>query len=271
MFSLRISFPPFLFLPVLCLLWSSLPVRAAKLPESLVERSLYYARRIKELYPSDRYFVLNFGVSTNLISEGLLALPWEGQAQNSFRSVPLNHIDSFQGMNPQRSFAILEKLVPSQEVLAGRTLVFHRVLSQGWGLTIFHRTFVEFMAVRRPGTPFTFYLIGTSFPAAIEWFPGSRWGPNHSLLVRDREYAKGVTLGHDRKNPDSPFHAGPWLAFAPHEVERDSFSFQSNPDHSRFQSQFNASSSLVSKRSCAVAFGDFFSELSQWMVQGRRK
>ena len=227
---------PFLYLVVAGLLLPARPARA--LDEDLVQRSYYYASELMDRYPADRFFILNFGVSTNLISDALSALTGEENPDSYYRAVPLYDIDSFRGMNSVRAATILEKLVPSEEILTGRTLVFHRVLSKAWGITIFYRTFVDFMEAHRPNTKFTFYLIGTSFPSAIEWFPGSRWGRHGSILVRDRDYSERMTLGQDRGNLASPFYASQSLPFTPKAVEEDGFVFQPNPGYAQFGQEF---------------------------------
>ncbi len=242
------------------------PALAGEVNERIVQSSFYYAQVLSDRYPRDKCFLLNFGVSTNFISTALSVLDPKAATDSYFREVPLHGIHDFRGLLVDRTESILEKIIPDEATLAGRTLVFHRVLSQAWGLTILYPRLMEFMRTRRPNTRFTFYLIGTTFPSSLQWFPGSPWGRHGSRLVWDKFYSKELTLEHDRYAAESPFMASRYLPVSPLEMEEVNFRFRPNPVRARFEREFASVFASSGGLSCAWKVARQFRGAVEWVT-----
>ncbi len=139
------------------------------------------AQRLMEQYPSDEYFVLGWGINSNAIIGELnelsdddnytqelpvtkmKAIYPEGFSEKGYTGNPLEYEDKLFTLKYRRK-KLLERILPSKELLKGRTLVIYRALWAG-------NTFASFM----PDVIAYMQENGYQLPLNIEVLSDAQW------------------------------------------------------------------------------------------------
>lgn len=128
-------------------------------PEYLRFATTYAERILREL-PPDKYFILNYGATTAVTSAYLRwAIPSEAARRDYYAELML-----FRG---REVFAqeiwdeIFDRILPSDEVLRGRTLIIHRYLWLGRTVGTMLEKLLKYRAKYRPDLKLGTFLIGT--------------------------------------------------------------------------------------------------------------
>ncbi len=129
------------------------------------------AKEIIDLYPPEKYFVINLGMTTTAFSAAFRSMiPNPLDQDMYFRDLPLEELSSSTtAFNSARQFEqLVRKMVPDWVEETGREVVFVRVLQMGATMQFFMKDMVTTNMSRRMGIDFHYHLFMTPGAYSLE-------------------------------------------------------------------------------------------------------
>lgn len=193
------------------------------------------AKEIIDLYPPEKYFVINLGMTTTAFSAAFRSMiPNPADQDMYFRDLPLEELSSSGTIyNSAQEFEqLVRKMIPGWVEGSGREVVFVRVLQMGATMQYFMKDMATTNMKQRMGMDFHYHLFMTPGAYSLESLLGKE--ATNVRVIQDPTLLKLMDEPENRNNRNALAHFGKYkMVYSELFRVRGDEVLVDNPDHKK--------------------------------------